>query len=235
METIDDVVPTTPSPEPVSSAPRTPKRRLTRDQRRDILLLKSLDMTYEQIAIKLKVTQFAVQYTCQKQVATPVKQPGRPSALSDDQVKEILEFITASKHGRQMSYKTVVLTFELTVTARCLGRALGKRGYTRCVALRKPPLSEKNRRLRLQFAEEHRQWEFEDWSKILWTDESWVNGGRHRKTYVTRRAGEELDDTCIIDNIQRKRGWMIWGFINGCERGPCQFWEKEWGSINKEL
>ena len=234
METLDDILFDTPSPEPDASAPQTPKRRLTRDQRRDILLLHSLNWTYEQIATKVKTTHYAVQYTCQKQVATPVKQPGRPSQLSSDQVDEILDFITATKEGRQMAYKTVVTTFELGVSDRCLGRALKKRGFSRCVALRKPPISEKNRVLRLAFAQKHRDKGFEWWSTILWTDETWVNGGRHRKTYVTRMAGEELDPTCLIEKIQRKKGWMFWGSINGAVRGPSLFWEKEWGNINKD-
>ena len=171
---------------------------------------------------------------CVKQAATPVKQPGRPSQLSDAQVDEIIDFITASKVGRQMAYKTVVKILELGVTDKCLGRALKKRGYTRCVALQKPPISEKNRLLRLEFAEEHRSWGFEEWSNILWTDETWVKGGKHRKTFVTRKAGEELDPTCLIEKIQRKKGWMFWGCIHGAVKGPSLFWEKEWGTINKE-
>jgi len=59
-------------------------------------------------------------------------------------------------------------------------------------------------------------------------------GGRHRKVYVTRRVGEELEDTCIVEEIRRKRGWMFWGCFAGNQKGPCVFWEKEWGSINSQ-
>ena len=60
--------------------------------------------------------------------------------------------------------------------------ALRRAGYKRYVALRKPPISEKNRQLRLEFALEHLNWTDEQWDAILWSDETWVTPGSHRKT-----------------------------------------------------
>jgi transposase len=51
---------------------------------------------------------------------------------------------------------------------------------------------------------------------------------------VTRRPSEELDDTCLADKVRKRRGWMFWGCFSGMTKGPSLFWEKEWGSINKE-
>ena len=133
-----------------------------------------------------------------------------------------------------MPYPKLIECLNLDVTESCLNRALAKQGYRRQIALKKPFISEKNHLLRLEWAEEHVNWEDEDWDNILWTDESWVKGGRHRKTRVTRRTGEELHEDCVTLKIQCKRGWMIWGCINGSEKGPCLFWEKEWGTINSE-
>ena len=69
--------------------------------------------------------------------------------------------------------------------------------------------------------------------KILWTDETWVKGGKHRKVFVARRPGEELDPTCLIEKVQRKRGWMFWVCMNGDQKGPSLFWKKDWGNIDK--
>ncbi|KAL1961378.1 hypothetical protein VTO42DRAFT_106 [Malbranchea cinnamomea] len=161
--------------------------RLTRDQRRDILLLRGLGWTYEQITNHLKdVTYRGVQYTCQTNQATPRKPPGRPSQLTEAQVDEIEEFVTASATNRRMPYKTLVRVLDL------------------------------------------------DWDKILWTGETWINSAKHKKIWVTRRAGEELDPTCVVEKTQRKTGWMFWGSISGHEKGPCLFWDKEWGTITGE-
>lgn len=56
--------------------------------------------------------------------------------------------------------------------------------------------------------------------------------GSHRAIYVTRKADEIWDETTTRDRVSRKPGWMFWAsFANG-KKGPCLFWEKEWGSIN---
>jgi transposase len=61
-----------------------------------------------------------------------------------------------------------------------------------------------------------------------------VTGGRHRKIWVTRRSGEELIDTCLVDKVRKRRGWMFWACFAGDKKGPSLFWEKEWGTINHE-
>jgi hypothetical protein len=55
---------------------------------------------------------------------------------------------------------------------------------------------------------------------ILWSDEIWVNGDRYIKIYITRRAGEEHEPTCIIERHQRRKGWMFWGCFYGNMKGP---------------
>lgn len=120
------------------------------------------------------------------------------------------------------------------VTEYAIRRALRVRGYSRCVARAKPPLSPENRRIREQWALEHVNWSREQWCMILWSDETWVTGGRHRKQWVTRKPGEELNDTCVLEKIRKRRGWMFWGCFHAGVKGPCLFWEKEWGSINKD-
>jgi ketohexokinase/beta-glucosidase len=111
--------------------------------------------------------------------------------------------------------------------------ALALRGYGRHIALGKPGLSEAVKRERLRFAQNHIDWTIEQWFSILWSDETWVNGF-HRKIWVTRRAGEEYEDTCLFSKQQRRRGWIFWGCFSGKKKGPCLFWEKSWKSINSK-
>lgn len=115
-----------------------------------------------------------------------------------------------------------------------LTRSLKKRGYICCKVLRKPPLSSANKQARLAWAFEYLYWKRDQWNRILWTDKTWVTLGFHKRIYVTRKPGEELDETCLCINPPRKRGWMFWAFFYSDSKGPCLFWEKEWGSINTE-
>ena len=71
----------------------------------------------------------------------------------------------------------------------------------------------------------------EQWYQILWTNETWITGGRHTRTWVTRGPGEEWYETCIVKRHQRKKDWMFSGCFHGHAKGPGIFWEKDWGSI----
>ena len=165
--------------------------------------MRGLGFTYSQISTHLPgVTERAVQYTCNTQIATPKKKSGRPAKLSSTEIDELETYVKSSKAARRMSYKDLTKTLygdrpEIGVEA--VKYALKKRGYSRRVALRKPPISEKNRVARLEWAHEHLHWSEEQWDSILWSDETWVKAGRYRKTWVTRRPGEELDLTCIVE------------------------------------
>lgn len=108
--------------------------------------------------------------------------------------------------------------YELTV--------LRDAGFSRRVARRTPPISERNRILHLTWAIEHVGWTLEQWKKILWSDETWINSDGYTKTYVTCRVGEEWDPTCIVERIQRRKGWMLWNCFHGVTKEPSPFWEK---------
>ena len=214
-----------------------PRKRLTRDQRVQILCMRSLKYTYEQIAAHLEISQRAVQYTCQTNAATPQhKNAGRPPRLSKDEANRVEEYVTSSSKTRRMTYIQLAETLwpEGEVGEEAVRNALRRRGYARRVALRKPPLSDKNKEKRLKWARQHAEWTINQWNTILWSDETWVTAGNHRKTFVTRKAGEELDPTCIIPRITRQSGWMFWGSFYANIKGPYLFWEKDWGTINKD-
>jgi ketohexokinase/beta-glucosidase len=226
---------TMPTPE-LTTPPEASKNsaRLTRDDRLQVLTLRDAGFTYQQISAQLGITYHQVQYTCQSRQATPKKARGQPPKLSEEDVDNIIDFITSSKRTRRLSYTKVIQELELPVGATALARALRKRGYTRCKALRKPPLSEKNKRVRLAWALEHVNWTVEQWNRILWSDETWVHSGYHTRIWVTRKAEEELVETCLRISRPKKRGWMFWATFHGQNKGPCLFWEKEWGTINAE-
>ena len=125
-----------------------------------------------------------------------------------------------------------MVLFAKTYGMWLIKHVLYRLGFRRRVARKKPPITEKNRKLRLAWAQEH--WTPEQRAKILWTDETWVTDGPHRKQYVTRRQGEKWDPTCIVEKHQRKGGWMFWGCFSGLGKGPGIFWEKDWGKINAD-
>jgi hypothetical protein len=97
--------------------------------------------------------------------------------------------------------------------------ALQNQGFTRHIALAKPPLPEANNSACLRWVVAHVGWTYEQLSRILWSDETRVTGGRYRRRWVTQRVGKELDDTCLVDKVRKKRVWMFWGCFSGSAIG----------------
>jgi len=213
------------------------RRQLSAEQRQRIRTLYfDAHLSKAQIASITGATPDQIRYTIRAPSADIAPRSGRPRALTPEQESELVDFVCASKENRRMTFLQLSLVlFSGVFGMWTIKRALYRLGFRRRIARRKPPISEANRVARLNWALEHVNWSPEQWAKILWTDETWITGGPHRKQYVTRREGEEWDPTCIVERHQRKRGWMFWGCFSGASgKGPGLFWEKDWGSINEE-
>ncbi len=205
--------------------PQTPqKHHLSRDKTLQTHTLRSAGLTYEAIACQLSITVRQAQYACTRSHPTPSKRSGRPGTLLNEQKTELIDYVCQSKLTRRLSYLHLSLAFEhWHISEHVIRTVLQRAGFKRRIARAKPPISEINRQKRLAWALEHRNWSQEQWYKIFWTDETWVTGGRHTRTWITRRIGEELDPTCITEKIPKRRGWMFWGGFNGVIKGPCLF------------
>ena len=118
-----------------------------------------------------------------------------------------------------------------------IANAIDREGYTHALARKKPPLSNENKAIRFQWAQEHLNWSIEQWNNILWSDETWVNPGRHTRVWITRKKGQEevYHPDCVEPRYQHKIRWMFWGCISGkYGKGLGIFWEKAWGPITEE-
>ena len=83
-----------------------------------------------------------------------------------------------------------------------------KEGYIRAISRKKPPLSQKTKDARLLWAKEHLNWTQEQWDSILWSDETWVQPGSHKRQWITRKIGllEVYYPDCLVGKHQRKIG-----------------------------
>ena len=100
-----------------------------------------------------------------------------------------------------------------SVSVATINRTLINAGMHGCITRRKPFLSRVNRKRRLQFALQRKNWSVEDWSQIIFSDESKsqlykING----RTYVGRSVGETLNPKCVNQTVKHGQGHvMVWG------------------------
>lgn len=217
--------------------PKTPQKQTTRDIRLKIqTLYYTAEWTISNICLQLNLTQRQVQYALESRPTPQRHACGRKAILDIPRRKQLIEWVTSSRESRYTPWIEIPSILGWNCGEKAIRTAMKKEGYTRAVSRKKPPLSEQNRQIRLQWALEHVNWTQEQWDKILWSDETWVMPGAHKRQWVTRKIGpsELYHQDCVVEKHQRKIGWMFWGTISGkYGKGTGLFWEKDWGKINK--
>lgn len=139
---------------------------------------------------------------------------GRPRATTSAEDQSI---VLISKRNRRLTAPEVRSQFNSnrnrSVSVTTVKRRLRAAGLMGRVAVRKPLLRQQNRRKRLQWAKAHKNWTLEDWTKVLWTDESkYEVFGSRRRIFVRRSATERLTPQCVAPTVKHGGGSvMVWG------------------------
>jgi hypothetical protein len=216
----------------------TPKTRATLTSRDDRLRIRTLyydaGWLIDDLLLQLPFTQHQLYYALESR-PTPQKHIcGRHVLLDTPHRKQLVAWATASSANRDVPWAELPKNLGWKCSSYAIRTAFKKEGYVRGVRRKAPPLSKKNQDARLAWALEHVEWNKEQWDSILWSDETWVSPGYHRRQFCTRLKGlsELYLPDCITYRWQRKIGWMFWGCISRkYGKGPGLFWEKDWGSI----
>src|SRR3979490_2192474 len=83
------------------------------------------------------------------------------------------------------------------------------------VKKKKPHLSQKHRRERMDFAIRHKDWTLDDWKRVVWSDETKINclesDGRK---WAWKRAGEGVSDR-LAEGIVKFGGGsvIVWDYM----------------------
>ena len=137
---------------------------------------------------------------------------GRKMILSNRHRKSLKRLVKCNRKKTTLELTKSFDTASKTISTRTMRIKLRGMGLNSCVATRKPLLTETNRKKRLQFARDHKNWTLEQWRKIMWSDERpftlFQHDGRIR---VRREAHEALDPSCTVPTVQASGGSvMIW-------------------------
>ena len=169
-----------------------------------------------QIADLLDVSQSTVsRYTKKDRVAaSPTTHCGRLKILDHYDEQYVSRLVQTGKCTTASQIKQELRDFSgIFVSADTILRTLRRLGYRSHLKKKRPQLTKTHRAARRTFERTHRNWKFEDWGMVIWSDETKINlWGSDGGERCFRRAGEPLRDHQVIPT--RKFGGgsiMVWG------------------------
>ncbi|RFU23549.1 hypothetical protein B7463_g12789, partial [Scytalidium lignicola] len=190
--------------------PKIKRADCTRDQRLKIqTLFLQGGWTKDDIMLQLNVTSSQIRYALAHRLTPQKVKSGRRPFLGPSERKLLIEWVCSSAANRRVEWYRIPAILGWNCKVYAIATAFKLEGFSRRSALKKPQLSLDNVRKRLQWATEHLDWTEDQWFTVLWTDETWVRPGKHKKVKVTRRKGEALHKDCVEPKVQRQIGWMF--------------------------
>lgn len=128
---------------------------------------------------------------------------------------DLLRFVRKNR-GRTLNDLVALFNIgrDSTISLSTLRRVLSKHKIGWRVQKKSVRITEVNRKKRLLWCRQHRWWTVaQQWSKVIFSDESQVVIGGNNKVYVWRSPGEGYYPDCLDVPRQPKVSCMIWGCI----------------------
>lgn len=150
---------------------------LSLENRVKIQLLHEQGKSQVEISRTVKCSRRAVQLTLERFAATGTHsdrpRTGRKRVTTD---REDRKLVRESLKNRKKKSSELAAEFSVasnkTISARTTRRRLQEAGLKGCKARKKPLLSDNNKKARYAWALKYQHYTEEDWSNIVWSDES---------------------------------------------------------------
>lgn len=106
----------------------------------------------------------------------PKSRGGRPRKFSERDVRQVCRVADQLRVDNAVQIATQVEeTLQVKASRSTIVRALQSSGYRSVKKGKKPLLTSRHRRRRLEFAKTYINWTSEDWQRVIWSDETKVN------------------------------------------------------------
>ena len=174
--------------------------------------------SFRHIAQEVGIAVSTVYSIC-RAPATPQKEKiGRPKLITTPIRQLLVATATASQANRRLPLTQVAEIAEVQASGETLRDAFATEGYHRRIARVRPFLTPAAKIQRLDWAYHYADWTQADWHKVIWSDESTFNVGglsSSGKVWVTRQAGEEDLEDCLVPKFPKLQTVVVWGCFKG--------------------
>ena len=160
---------------------------------------------------------------------------GRPRTFTERDERNIIRMLSSGECSTAVDIQKKLKTdCKITVSDNTVKRVLRRNGLSSRIKKKKPYLKKKHRQLRLNFAKKYKDWGIEEWSRIIWSDESKFKiFGSDGRQYCWKKPEEPLTDRHVIPTVKYGGGCiMVWGCFSSFGVGNIV---RIFGNMNGEL
>src|SRR3979490_187964 len=176
-------------------------RSLSVDKLNIVISRLNSGQTTRQISSSTGVSIGTISKICSKHCPDlPKSSGGHPVKLSPANICHAVKLITSGKAETAVQVSKALQTItNKPVTAQTVCRHLRSTGMKAVVKKKKPHLSQKHRRERMDFAIRHKDWTLDDWKRVVLSDETKINYlGSDGRKWAWKKAGEGLSDSSKV-------------------------------------
>lgn len=194
-----------------------PVKELSRDVRKLIVQYLKDGMSQRQVARLVKCAQSTVCDVWKKYLSTNsinnLLRSGRPRATSNRQDRKLIQLAKTMRRSTSKQLNAEWCNYKVNVSDRTVRNRLNEHGFRWCKAKTKPRLTTQHKKARLKWCKEHVNWEFDDWKKIIFSDESRIclGTGDNKRIFVWRRVSEKFSDDCVNTKVKFSPSFTVWG------------------------
>lgn len=171
-------------------------------------------LSLRKIAEKYKISKTSVEKLCKKFEKTQQigNIPGRGRNRATTKREDTL-IVRQIKIKPDTSSSEIKEQLNLNVSTKTIRRRLRENNFQSRVSIRKPMISAKNKKKRLEFAKNHIDKPISFWKNVIWSDESKFElVGKKKRRKIWRKTGEALLDKHTTKTVKFGGGSiMVWG------------------------
>ena len=190
-------------------------------------ILAETGMSQRRIALKLGISVCSVNLAIQKSRTGSFNDSpriGRPKALTtrDERIlkRMVIKKPSMSLPEIKRELHLAGIKASASTLSRRLGQDLGLKSYR---PAKKPKLTARMAKARLEFAKRYRHYSVEDWERVMWTDESTFEQFGTRVKHIRRPPKTRHHPGYVVQTMKHPLKQMVWGSMSAKGRAGLFF------------
>jgi transposase len=190
-------------------------------KRSKAITLRQEGYTYQEIALKLGAgaTKSGIRKVCERYKVTNstknAKKSGRKKKFSAQDERQLCRLALKDRRMSSKRLQQAMKASGVEMSDRTVRQKLCENGLKARRPRKKPFLNETQRKKRLMWALQHKDWMCDDWAKVIWSDETRISiFGSDGVKFVRRRPGEDMLPACLTATMKHPISIMVWACMS---------------------